>query len=528
MQKLAINAESVALHHQLNQTQTAYPETQSVAELYESAAERWPYARAVVHGEEWLSYRELNERANILAWRLMDEGVQPGNVVSVGLTRSIELIVSLLAILKAGAAYLPIDPSWPRQRLEELFHQAQSRWLLCGGSHDPGLHSCRRILVALEELRNGPICSPRGRANAQSIAYIVFTSGSTGKPKGVPIQHRAIARLVFGARYAPLNHESRLLQLAPVTFDAATFEIWGALLRGGTCVLYPESFVRASQLKRVLEAERITVLFLTTALFNALIDEAPQTLASVPTVLTGGEAHSLRHMRKALRIYGSDRIVSVYGPTESTTFATYYPVRHIAGDETALPIGFPIQNTRVYLIHQDVLCKAGEIGEIYLAGHGLSPGYLGLPELTGERFLERDIDNRCERLYRTGDLGYLRADGAVVFQGRTDDQMKINGFRIELGEVAYHLNQHPEIQQSYVTVNDQSGEKYLLAFVVPRSPDCRAETLRQSLAASLPNYLVPARIQLCERLPLSPTGKVDRQYLLSMLKQPGVDRHEHQ
>jgi len=528
MQKLAVSAESLALHRAMNQTQTAYPDTQSVAELYEAAAERWPRAQAVVQGEEWLSYRELNERANVLAWHLIDAGVQPGNVVSVGLTRGLELIVSLLAILKAGAAYLPIDLSWPSPRLEELFQQSQSRWLLCGKSHSQELPSIRCVPVVLKELRGGSISSPRGRASSQSIAYINFTSGSTGKPKGVPIQHRAIARLVFGARYARLNPESRLLLLAPVTFDAATFEIWGALLLGGTCVLYPESFVKASRLQRVLEAQRITVLFLTTALFNALIDEAPQTLASVATILTGGEAHSLRHMRKALQIYGSDRIVSVYGPTESTTFATYYPVRCIGADETALPIGFPIQNTRVYVIHQDVLCKAGEMGEVYLAGPGLSPGYLGLPELNAERFLERDIDNRAERLYRTGDLGYLRADGAVVFQGRADDQVKINGFRIELGEVAYHLNRHPDIQQSYVTVNDQTGEKYLLAFVVPRSPECRAETLRQALAASLPGYLVPARIELCERLPLSPTGKVDRQYLLSMLNPAGVESHEHQ
>jgi amino acid adenylation domain-containing protein len=526
MQKLVASAESLALHRQLNQTQTAYPDTQSVAELFEAAAARWPRAPAVVLGEESLSYGELNERANVLAWRLIEADVQPGNVVSVGLTRGFELIVSLLAILKAGAAYLPIDLSWPSQRLAELFHQAQSRWLLCGRSHSQEQHSLRCIPVVLEELRTGSMSNPNGMASAQSIAYINFTSGSTGKPKGVPIQHRAIARLVFGARYARLSSESRLLLLAPVTFDAATFEIWGALLLGGTCVLYPESFVKASRLQRVLEAQRITVLFLTTALFNALIDEAPQTLASVATILTGGEAHSLRHMRKALQIYGTDRVVSVYGPTESTTFATYYPVRSIAADETALPIGFPIQNTRVYVIHEDALCKAGETGEIYLAGPGLSPGYLRLPELNAERFLEREIDDRAERLYRTGDLGYLRADGAVVFQGRTDDQVKINGFRIELGEVAYHLNKHPEVQQSYVTVNDQTGEKYLLAFVVPRSPDCRAETLRQDLAAFLPSYLVPARIHMCERLPLSPTGKVDRRYLLSTL-QP-LEPHEHQ
>src|SRR3984893_11321711 len=190
MQKLASSAQSLVLHRQLNQTQTAYPETQSVAELYEAAAERWPRAQAVVHGEEWLSYSELNERANLLAWRLIDEGVRPGNVVSVGLVRGLELIVSLLAILKAGAAYLPIDLSWPSQRLEELFHQAQSRWLLCGGSHSRELHSLRCIPVALEELRSGSISSPKGLASSQSIAYINFTSGSTGKPKGVPIQHR--------------------------------------------------------------------------------------------------------------------------------------------------------------------------------------------------------------------------------------------------------------------------------------------------------------------------------------------------
>jgi amino acid adenylation domain-containing protein len=528
MQKLVSNTESLALHRRMNQTQTAYPDTQSVAELYEAAAERWPHAQAVVQAEESLSYGELNERANVLAWRLIDAGVQPGNVVSVGLPRSLELIVSLLAILKAGAAYLPVDLSWPRQRLEEVFHQAQSRWLLCNASSSQEPHSLRCIPVALQDLRVGSTDNPQGRANSQSIAYINFTSGSTGKPKGVPIQHRSIARLVFGARYAQLGPESRLLLMAPVTFDAATFEIWGALLLGGTCVLYPESFVKASRLQRVLEVQRITVLFLTTALFNALIDEAPQTLASVATILTGGEAHSLRHMRKALQVYGSDRIVSVYGPTESTTFATYYPVRSIAADETALPIGFPIQNTRVYVIHEDALCKAGEMGEIYLAGPGLSPGYLRMPELNAQRFLERDIGDRAERLYRTGDLGHLRADGAVVFQGRTDDQVKINGFRIELGEVAYHLNKHPEVQQSYVTVNDQFAEKYLLAFVVPRGPDCRPETLRQDLAASVPNYLVPARIELCERLPLSPTGKVDRGYLLSTLKPPGVEPHEYQ
>lgn len=531
MQIVEASNAALALHHQLNQTDTDYPQESCVAALFNAVAARQAEAPALICQDLELSYGQLNAQANLLAWSLIESDVLPGDVVAVNLPRSPQLIIALLGILKAGASYLPLDQSWPRQRVQQLLQQADCQVVVAAPEavDDPRLQGCS--ILPLEQMDGH--CpdpgNPAPKATADSIAYINFTSGSTGTPKGVPICHRGITRLVYNARYATLDASSRLLHMAPVTFDAATFEIWGALLLGGACVLYPDTFIRASRLQRVLREQRISVLFLTTALFNTLVDEAPEALASVATILTGGEAHSLRHMAKALELYGPQRVVSVYGPTESTTFATYYPVRELLGNETALPIGFALQNTRVYLIDQQRLCERGESGELCLAGPGLSPGYLGLPQVSQERFFDCRIGERHERLYRTGDRCYLRDDAALVFQGRLDDQVKINGYRIELGEVAYHLNHLPQVRQSFVTVDQSTcGEKRLVAFVVPHDRHCDPQQLRQELARQLPNYLVPALIQLCPSLPLSATGKVDRRHLLSTLQPSGEVIHEHQ
>jgi D-alanine--poly(phosphoribitol) ligase subunit 1 len=515
VQRLTGSDAALAIHRRLNRTAVDYPRDSSVPALFEACVARRPEAPAVVHGERTVSYRELDRLANGLALDLLARGLAPGSVVGVCLARSPELIVALLAILKCGGSYLPFDAAWPDERLRGLFADADCTWLLS----DQGAEMARRFdgwqVVSVDEHATAPSeTGPAVPVAADAVAYINFTSGSTGRPKGVPIQHRSIARLTFGACYARLDESSRLLQLAPVTFDAATFEIWGALLHGGTCVLYPHGFVRLSQLGQVLRANGITVLFLTTALFNAVVDEAPNTLASVRTILTGGEAHSIKHMADAVRTYGPGRLVHVYGPTESTTFATFHPVDQLADDDTVLPIGRPIQNTRLYVVDGGARCAPGQSGEICLAGDGLSPGYLGLPELTAERFVEYAVDGAPERLYRTGDHGYLLPDGGLVFQGRTDDQVKVNGYRIELGEIAHHLDRHPAVKRSYVTVSVR-GEKALLAFVVADSSSCTPESLREHLRARLPGYLVPARIHLCEALPLTETGKIDRHALLA-------------
>ena len=531
MQTLELTPSALALHKQVNQTHVPYPDHLSVGELFSRTVARHPNAIAIWHQDHECSYQQLNTHANHLAWYLLAKGVQPGDVIAVSLPRSTELIVALLAILKAGASYLPIDAGWPEQRIHEVLGQACCDYLMGSENtrHDTRFSRYHvlapsAVAEATEDRGDPPLI-----IEADAIAYINFTSGSTGKPKGVPVPHRGITRLVYNARYACLDENSRLLQMAPATFDAATFEIWGALLLGGTCVLYPDVYIRASRLQHILQTQKISVLFLTTALFNTLIDEMPQALDSVGTVLTGGEAHSLRHMAKALERYGPGRIVSVYGPTESTTFATYYPLCELRNEDTALPIGFPIQNTRVYLIDQDRLCEQGQSGEVCLAGPGLSPGYLGLPDVNRERFFECLIGERQERLYRTGDRGYFRGDGAIVFQGRTDDQVKINGFRIELGEIAYHLNRHPQVRQSVITVTESpQGEKALVAFVIAVDPSCCPEQLRLSLATQLPAYMVPRHIQLCEILPLSATGKIDHRRLLSTLHTLGEPAYDNQ
>jgi D-alanine--poly(phosphoribitol) ligase subunit 1 len=524
MPSLQGDAAAWALHARVNRTAEPYPDQTSVSALFEAVAARRPDAPAVIAGDETWSYRALDACAEGLTERLIEAGVRPGEVVAVVLPRGLALVVSLLAILKAGATYLPLDAAWPAARLAHLLSQTACRHVLCGEATAANTAFEGRAILPVSDATLHAHADPaaaraarRERAQADSIAYINFTSGSTGQPKGVPIMHRSIARLVFGAHYARLGPASRVLQMAPATFDAATFEIWGPLLNGGVCVLYPDSFVRASRLQALIERHGIDLVFLTTALFNALVDEAPATLAQVGTVLTGGEAHSLRHMSAALRHYGPDRIVSVYGPTECTTFATWYPVREIGADETMLPIGRPIQNTRLYVLDGDALCRAGAVGEICVAGPGLTPGYLGLPEVNRERFVDYDVDGRSERLYRTGDMGYLRDDGVLVFQGRRDHQVKINGFRIEFGEIDFHLQRQPEVRRSYVTVHDNGIEKKLIAFIVPEHADCRAERIVAGLSEVLPAYMVPAQIHFCDSLPMSQNGKIDGQHLTRSL-----------
>ncbi|MFK8906265.1 amino acid adenylation domain-containing protein [Streptomyces sp. YS-3] len=506
--------EAFALHRRINRTATDYPRDSSVPALFAASAARGPDALAVVQDERAYTYAQLDRLSNGLAHHLLAQGFAPGSTVGVCLTRSPELIVALLAVLKCGGAYLPFDAGWPDERLHGLFAEADCRWILTDRHEQLARRLGASHVLSAKPWSEERPAAPAVHIDGDSLAYVNFTSGSTGRPKGVAIRHRSIARLVLGARFARLAADSRLLQLAPVTFDAATFEIWGALLNGGTCVLYPEGLVRLSRLGRVIDEHRITVVFLTTALFNAVVDEAPAALDGTETVLMGGELHSIPRVAAALDRYGPGRLVHVYGPTEATTFATYHRVDRLVPGSGLLPIGTPIQNTRLYVIDGTTLCEAGRTGEICLAGDGLSPGYLGMPELTAERFVDRVADGVSERLYRTGDHGTLLPDGSLVFQGREDDQVKINGFRIELGEVAHHLDRHPAVRRSHVAVSTERGERALVAFVVA-DPSATPASLRHHLRTRLPAYLVPARIHLCEALPLTATGKVDGRALLA-------------
>jgi amino acid adenylation domain-containing protein len=515
VRRLTCSAEALAVHRLINETSRPYPSQSSIKELFERCAADFPGRLAVVHEGQVLTYGDLNRLANGMACDLRRHGVRPGDRVALCLGRSPELIVALVAIIKCGASYLPLDASWPAGLLGRILDAFGCRLMLTRQGSPPvaALPADKQLLtVDLSQLAPAD-ASPPAEAGAEDIAYINFTSGTTGEPKGVPIQHRSIARLVFSAVYAQLDENSVVLHMSPVTFDAATFEIWGPLLRGGTCALYPAAHVRVSTLRQVVREAGVSVVFLTTALFNAVIDEAPDTLDTVGTILTGGERYSHRHMSEALRRYGPGRLVHVYGPTECTTFATYHPVNHMPAEPGDLPIGKPIQNTRVYLMAQDQLCRPGEVGEILIAGPGLSPGYLGASD---DAFAEYDIDGLAERVYRTGDFGYLLGSGDVIFEGRRDDQVKVSGFRIVMAELARIIEDHPGVRQSYITVAEAAtGDKMVVAFVVGRAPGLTVPDVLEHVRARVPAYMVPPIVQVCDHLPLTAGGKVDRRALLA-------------
>lgn len=517
MKRLMAGPKARAVHALANaDTSVPFPSDSSMKELFEHRAGQGGGVTALVHGDRRMTYAQLNASANRLADHLVRQGCRRGDVIGVCVRRSCELVVALLAIVKCGAVYLPFDPSWPDERLLMMFDIAGCDRVITDQPEvlTPRLPRCQ-VVEASSSDGDGS-ANPAVAVLPTDIAYINFTSGSTGRPKGVPIQHRSVVRLVHDARYARLDERTTTLFLAPVTFDAATFEIWGALLNGGTCVVYPGGFVRLSELRRVVRQHAVSTVFLTTALFNTMVDEDIDALGSVDTILTGGEAHSLPHVEKALAHYGAGRIVSVYGPTECTTFATYYPLTGPQPEDRPLPIGRPIQNTRVHVVRDDRLCEPGETGEVCLSGPGLSPGYAGMPEATARRFVDHVVDGVAERLYHTGDLAYFESDGVLVFQGRDDDQVKINGHRIELGEVRHVLAGHPDVRQAFVTVHvTGTGERMLMAFVVS---DGTTEVLRDHLAHRLPPYMIPAVIEIRESLPLSTHGKVDREALLSSLR----------
>lgn len=520
MQSVTCSGVALAIHREINDTWRPYPRDSNVPERFEFWAEHRPDAQAVVQGERELSYRELNRLANGLAHDLRGRGIEPGMAVGVSVARSPEMLVALVGILKCGGTYVPLDYDWPDERLRNMIADAGCGWLL---SDRPDALAQRldgsgcRVLRIDEQTLVGRDTNATCPAVAESIACINFTSGSTGRPKGVPILHRGINRLVHNATYGAMNEQSRILQVTPFTFDIATWEIWGALLNGGTSVMYPPEFVRLSHLQHVIRTGRVNILLLTTALFNSIIDEAPEALETVATITTGGEAYSLRHMAKAFQAYGPGRLVHLYGPTECTCIASSYPINEPPRDGTPLPIGRPIQNTRIYVLADDAgrLCGPGESGELCLAGDGLAAGYLGLPDLTRKLFVHREIAGLPERLYRTGDRGYLLPGGDLVFEGRRDDQVKVNSFRIELGEITHHLNHHPTVKQSYVTVRDDRAGRSLVAFVVPIDPSATPESLRDHLATKLPRYMIPAQIHLCDAFPLTPNGKIDRRALLT-------------
>jgi len=499
-----------------NQTARPYPRDACIQRLFEEQVERDPDATAVVWGPQRLTYAQLNRRANQLARHLRSLGVGSESLVGVHLHRSPDLVVALLGILKAGGAYLPLDPAYPTERLALILRDSAVSVLLTQAdlATDQIMTAMSVVLFdAVRGVSDGMPDENLAPSSPEQLAYVIYTSGSTGIPKGVAVPHRAVVRLVKETDFVQLGPADRVAQASNASFDAATFEIWGALLNGGV-LIGVERDVMLSPLRfaEFLLAERITTLFLTPALFNQIAREVPDAFREVTHLLVGGDAVDPQSVRRVLSGGGPHRLLNGYGPTENTTFSSWHLLVEVPADATTLPIGRAIAHSQLYLLDRFLdPVPVGVPGELYVGGDGLARGYLNRPGLTAERFVPDPFSPLPgARLYRTGDMGRYLADGSVEFLGRTDTQVKIRGFRVELGEIETALARHPSLREAVVTYVDQR----LAAYVVPADGDApNGGELRRFLARSLPQYMVPADFVTLERLPLNVNGKVDRRRL---------------
>ncbi|MGZ5330870.1 MAG: amino acid adenylation domain-containing protein [Solirubrobacterales bacterium] len=495
--QLLAGSERRRLLVEWNDTAADYPRDASIDHCFTEAARRDPGAIAVVTADDSITYADLDRRSNQLARHLRARGVSLGSRIGVSLERSLDMVVALLGVLKAGGAYVPLDPSDPAERRDFVIRDAGISLVL-----DSHFLSKPAIWTEIEEGIDAPV-------PATGDAYVMYTSGSTGQPKGVVVTHRNVVRLVTGQTYAEFGPDEVFLQMAPLAFDASTFEIWGALLHGARLVLYPGSAIDLSELRATLERHGVTTLWLTAALFHQVVDMDVSSLSGLKQLLAGGDALLPDRVSHAMRALPGVKLVNGYGPTEATTFSCCFDATSGVPFDDSVPIGRPIANTSAYVLDRELEpTPVGVPGELYIGGDGVARGYLNQPELTAERFVPSPFGG--ERLYRTGDIVRWRPDGHLEFLGREDLQIKVRGFRVEPGEVESTLVGHAAVREAAVIAPaDHNGDRRMVAYVAA-DPGLEEAELRAFLAERLPAYMAPSAFALVESLPVTPNGKVDR------------------
>jgi surfactin family lipopeptide synthetase C len=533
-----------------NDTQTEFSERLCVHQLFERQAERTPAALALMLEDESLTYQELNWRANQLARYLQRLGVEPEQLVCIALERSLEMVVGLLGILKAGAAYVPLDPAYPNERLSAMLEDARPKVLLTQERLLEKLPRSEACVVRIDS--DWPRIAQESRENpdlettAQNLAYVIYTSGSTGKPKGVMIEHRSLVNYTESASLAyAIEPMDRLLQFASISFDASAEEIYPTLACGATLVLRNEAMLASiSTFLETCDDWKITILDLPTAYWHELVAQLASKKLALPAslrlLIIGGERVLPDRLGLWQRVAGNRlRLVNTYGPTEATIAATSCDLACEVETESAnqsesslrdAPIGRAIANTQIYILDPHLRpAPVGVAGELHIGGAGLARGYLHHPELTARNFIPDPFSKRLgARLYKSGDLARYLPDGQIEFCGRADDQVKIHGFRIELGEIESTINLHPLIQEAVVLAReDAPGEKRLVAYLVPDSQShahqpTLVEELRLFLKKRLPAYMVPTAFVTLYALPINANGKVDRKQLPA----PGKEHYQ--
>ncbi|WP_051877294.1 amino acid adenylation domain-containing protein [Streptomyces natalensis] len=509
--------------------------------IFQERARAAPERIALSTGNGPISYRELDERSDLLAARLTELGVRPNVLVALCARRSPEAIAGMLGILKAGGAYVPIDPSYPPERIDYLLADCAAPIVVAAADTAELMTGRHPAIVWIEGDRvtgeagaAAPECGgKRTEAAGHDLAYVIYTSGSTGAPKGVAVEHRNAVRLFEQTQpWFAFDHRDTWTLFHSISFDFSVWEIWGALLYGGRLVLAPETVSRSpAQLVSLLRSERVTVLNQTPSAFHQLLTVLPSGENSTSSlalrlVIFGGERLDLRMLAPWIERHGDRRpaLVNMYGITETTVHCTY---RRIAaadlGEGGESPIGVPLPDLRVYVVDGDGrLVPDGVPGEMYIAGAGLARGYLNRPELTAERFVSPAAELGEERIYRSGDRAMRRPDGELVYLGRMDSQLKVRGYRIEPGEIEESLSHVPDIAGAVVTSRDfGDGDIRLIAYLLPahtsnlseRSTSLLVAAAEKHARTSLPRHLRPSAYKIVAQIPMTLQGKVNRDVL---------------
>lgn len=510
---LLTEAEKQQLLIDWNQTEIPYPMDQCIHQLFEKQVAKNPEAIALIYEQESLSYQQLNQKANQLAHYLQSLGVKPDELVGICVERSPLFIIGILGILKAGAAYLPLDSNYPLDRLAYMLEDSGLSVLLTQEKLTQTLPLATIKTVYLDQ-DGSIICqqnveNPITTVKPENLAYVIYTSGSTGKPKGVLIAHKGVCNLITQQRQIfEITPQSRILQFASFSFDASVSEIFMALLSGASLVMAnSDSLLPGENLLHLLKQQKITVATLPP---SALAVTPPEKLPHLQSLIVAGEASSAELLSKWCQ---NCNLFNAYGPTESTVCAT---IALIQSPQQKPPIGKPIGNLQVYILDPNLNpVPIGVNGELYIGGEGLAKGYLHQPILTQSKFIANPFGNDSNsRLYKTGDIVRYSSDGNIEFIGRIDDQVKIRGFRIELGEIEAVLTQHPQVREAIVMVReDEGGTKRLSAYIIPETSELTSGELRLFLQEKLPHYMVPAFLIFLEAFPLTTNGKIDRRAL---------------
>jgi len=500
-----------------NRAETPYPRGKTIGQLFGEQAGRTPDSVALIAGDRSFSYRELEAKANQLANYLQACGVGPETLVGVSMERSHQMLIALLATLKSGGAYVPIDPSYPRQRISHVVADAQVRILLTTANSSQQLPKVASRIVSVDgeakaiaaQSAEPPVCT----ATSQNLAYVIYTSGSTGNPKGVMVEHSNVVNFFAGMDRAIGSDPGVWLAVTSMAFDISVLELLWTLTRGFTVVLHGDEGDHT--IAEEIERHRVTHFQSTPSLARVLSmgPSAPIAFGSLKKLLLGGEALPptlIAQLRPLIR----GEIYNMYGPTETTIWSTVFPITEAF---ITSPIGRPIANTQTYILDSELRrVPTGEPGELYIGGEGVARGYLRRPDLTAERFLP-DPFLQGNRIYKTGDVARFLPDGNIEYLGRTDFQVKIRGYRIELGEIEASLERHPFVQQAVVMAReDKPGDKRLVAYLTKKpAPIAKiaGHELKSFVSEMLPSYMVPATFVFLDKIPLTSNGKIDRKAL---------------